>query len=320
MTSPIIVTSKTNHLVREEITNSGWKVLESGGSALDAAIEATNVSELSPLDTTVGYGGLPNEEGFLQLDASVMSGLHNNDAGAVGALQYVKTPSSVARLVMEKTDHLLLVGEGALKFAEANGFKREELLTDSARNDWEEWKRNPQRPGYIKQADKPEGGGTINVLAMDSNGDIAGVNSTVGHRYKLLSRVGDSAVIGAGLYVDNDVGAAAATGHGEAAIRMCASFLLVEKMREGLSCQAACVYVCSRIVTAFMNNPLFNLKMVALSKNGEFGSCSVRGQMIDGQLTGLGFCVHDEYGHRLVDGTAILPPLPDEEIVDLPLR
>ncbi len=320
MNSPVIVTSKTNPLISREVTGKAWEVLQMGGSALDAAVSGTNVSELSPLDKTVGYGGLPNEEGFLQLDASVMSGKDNNACGAVGALEYIKTPSNIARLVMEKTDHSFLVGKGALKFAEANGYERDNLLTDEARQEWEEWKRNPNHPGYWKAGEKPIGGSTINVLVMDKWGDIAGANSTVGHRYKLVGRVGDSPIIGAGLYLHNDIGAAAATGHGEIAIRVCASFLAVEKMRDGRTPQQACELVCQRIVEMFHGNPLFNLKMIALSKDGTTGCCSVRGKEVNGTITGLGYCIHDSNGHHWLDGSALLGPMSDEEIMNLPLR
>jgi N4-(beta-N-acetylglucosaminyl)-L-asparaginase len=320
---PLIVTSKTNPHVAEEITTTAWEILQRGGSPLDAAEKGTNVSELDPRDPTVGYGGDPNEEGFHQLDACVMSG-PDNDAGAVAALENIKTPCSVARLVMERTDHWMLVGKGALKFAKMHGFKEENLLTEEARKHWVDWRENlsPRdyyHPPHMKY--KPEGGGTITVLVLDGSGDIAGVTSTVGHHFKIVGRVGDSPIIGAGLYVDNDVGAAGATGHGEESVKVCASFLAVEKMREGMSPQEACRYVCQRVVDRHRGRPFLNLKLVALNKNGDYGCCAVRGrQDPEGLVQGLGFCVHDSKGHREEPGEALLPPMTEEERQAMPWR
>ena len=321
---PLVVTSKTNPHVSEAITTAAWNELMLHKSPLDAAEKATNVSESDPRDTTVGYGGDPNEEGYLQLDACVMSGPDNNNAGAVAALENVKIPCSVARLVMERTDHLLLVGKGALKFARMHGFQEENLLTDEAREHWVDWRENLSRRDYYhppRQLYKPEGGGTINVLVLDANGDIAGVTSTVGHHFKIVGRVGDSAAIGAGLYVDNEVGAAGATGHGEESIKVCASFLAVEKMREGMSPQQACRTVCQRISERHNGRPLLNVKIIALNKNGEYGCCAVRGKSDpDGRVQGLGFCVHDSRGHRMEPGDALLPPMTQEERDAMPWR
>lgn len=322
---PLIVTSKTNPYVKEKITKTAWEVLQKGGGPLDAAEKATNVSELDPRDPTVGYGGDPNEEGFLQLDASVMSGPDDNNAGAVAALENIKTPCSVARLVMERTDHLFLVGKGALKFAKMHGFKEEDLLTEEARKHWVAWKETLSERDYYhpsKTKYKPEGGGTINVLVLDANGGIAGVTSTVGHHFKIVGRVGDSPIIGAGLYVDNDVGAAGATGHGAEAIKTCASFLAVEKMREGMSPQEACRFVCQRVIDRHGGKPMFGLKMVALNKVGDYGCCAIRGRMDKktGGTVGLGFSVHDSKGHRTEPGDAILPPMTEEELNSIPWR
>jgi N4-(beta-N-acetylglucosaminyl)-L-asparaginase len=322
---PLVVTSKTNPFVREEVTSTAWRILVEGGSAMDAAEKATNVSELDPRDPTVGYGGDPNEDGFLQLDASVMNGADDNNIGAVAAIESIKTPCSVARLVMERTDHWLLVGKGALRFAKMHGFKEEDLLTEEARQHWVEWKETLSNRDYYfppKSHFKPEGGGTINVLTLDARGDIAGVTSTVGHHFKIVGRVGDSPVIGAGLYVDNEVGAAGATGHGEEAVKSCVSFQVVEKMRTGLSPVDACRAVCQRVVDRHHGRPLFGLKLVALNKGGEYGCCSIRGVQEPGatSFTGLGFAVHDERGHRLEPGDALLPPMSQEEIDAIPWR
>lgn len=321
---PLIVTSKTNPFVREALTTAAWEELRRGGSALDAAIKGTNVSELDPRDATVGYGGDPNEEGFLQLDAAVMNG-PDAAAGAVAALENIKTPSVVARLVMERTDHLMLVGKGALKFAKMHGLKEEDLLTDEARAHWRDWKETLSRRDYYRppgEIYKPEGGGTINVLVLDARGDIAGVTSTVGHHFKIVGRVGDSPIIGAGLYVDNGVGAAGATGHGEESIKTCASFLVVEKMREGMSPRDACRYVCRRVIDRHDGKPMFNLKLVAINKSGDYGCCSVRGKndQTASRVKGLGFCVHDSRGHRLEDGDGLLPPMTEDELKAIPWR
>lgn len=323
---PLVVTSKTNPLVREEITTIAWDIMRQGGSAMDAAEKATNLSERDPRDATVGYGGDPNEDGFLQLDASVMDGADDNNIGAVAALENIKTPCSVARLVMERTDHWLLVGKGALRFAKMHGFKEENLLTDEARQHWLEWKETLSNRDYYfppRDPHKPEGGGTINVLTMDARGNIAGVTSTVGHHFKIVGRVGDSPIIGAGLYLDNDVGAAGATGHGEEAVKSAVSFLTVEKMREGLSPEEACRFVCDRVASRHGGKPLFGLKMVALNKAGEHGACALRGQLESdgsGGFTGLGYCIHDQTGHRMEPGDALLPPLTDEESGSIPWR
>ena len=321
---PLVVTSKTNAAVREDITTTAWEVLQAGGSAMDAAENATNVSELDPRDRSVGYGGDPNEDGFLQLDASVMNGADDNNIGAVAALENIKTPSSVARLVMDRTDHWLLVGTGALRFAKMHGFKEENLLTDEARLHWLHWKETLSDRDYYfppKDPDKPEGGGTINVLTLDANGDIAGVTSTVGHHFKIVGRVGDSPIIGAGLYVDNDIGGAGATGHGEECVKASASRIVVEKMREGLSPTAACRSVCQRVASRFDGRPMFGLKLVALNKNGEYGCCALRGRLDDeGAVIGLGFCVHDASGHRLERGEALLPPMTQAELDAIPWR
>ena len=321
---PLVVTSKTNAAVREEITATAWTILAAGGSAMDAAEKATNVSELDPRDRTVGYGGDPNEDGFHQLDASVMNGADNNNIGAVAALENIKTPCSVARLVMDRTDHWMLVGRGALEFAKMHGFKEEDLLTEEARKNWLHWKETLSDRDYYfppKDPDKPEGGGTINVLTLDSNGDIAGVTSTIGHHFKIVGRVGDSPIIGAGLYVDNDIGAAGATGHGEECVKVSASRMVVEKMREGLHPEAACRALLEVMASRHGGRPMFGMKLVALNKDGEYGCCALRGRLDDeGSVTGLGFCVQDASGYRLEPGDALLPPMTQEELDSIPWR
>lgn len=327
---PLVVTSKTNRFVREEITTTAFDLMRGGGSAMDAAERGTNISERDPRDATVGYGGDPNEDGFHQLDASVMNGADNNNIGAVAAIESIKTPSSVARLVMDRTDHWLLVGRGALRFAKMHGFKEEDLLTDEARQHWVDWKETLSNRDYYfppRDPDEPPGG-TINVLTLDANGDIAGVTSTIGHHFKIVGRVGDSPIIGAGLYVDNAIGAAGATGHGEECVKNCGSFLVVERMREGMSPLEACRAVCQRVMDRHSGRPMFNLKFVALDKQGRYGCCSLRGRAVrdadanqgTGSSAGLGFAVHDAEGHRVEPGDALLPALTQAELDALPWR
>mgnify|MGYP001295582860 FL=1 len=268
----------------EKVLKPGWDILRKKGSILDAIEKSANVTELDPKDTSVGYGGLPNEDGVVQLDASIMYGPTHN-CGSVAALEGIKTPSSIARLVMERTDHIHLVAKGAQDFALMHGYKIENLLTESTRKIWVRWKENlsdkddyfPPKDGNY---DSKRTTGTINVLAVDNSGDVAGITTTSGLAWKIPGRVGDSPIIGAGLYVDNEVGAVGATGRGEEMIRSCGSFLGVEMMRNGRSPQEACEDVCKRIIdiNGGPSKVDFNDKIVALSKSGEVGCASIQGQ------------------------------------------
>ncbi len=284
---PMVLCSRGEKWGRE-VTNAGWEALSRGGSVLDAVEQGATVVELDPEDMTVGYGGLPNEEGIVELDASIMYG-PTHDCGAVAALRNIRTPTSVARRVMERSDHMMLVGKGALRFALAHGFKEEELLTESARLKWLEWKENlndeddwfpPQDGKYEEKGGRSHG--TINVLAIDGNGDIAGVTSTSGLSFKIPGRVGDSAIIGAGLYVDNEVGAAGATGRGEEVIRTCSTFSIVEMMRRGMTPQEACEAACRRIIDinggeGAIWKSRINDKFIAINKKGEVGCAMIFG-------------------------------------------
>ena len=316
-TTPIIITSHRNETGREGL-RAAWEILSSGGSAVDAVEKATNVIEVDPEDTSVGYGGLPNEDGVIQLDASIMDGRTYN-AGAVGALERIKTPSSVARLVMERTDHVFLVGAGALSFARKWGFQEESLMTDKARARHLRWREELSEhddwgpPDHLKGDSAVETGyapageedfhyGTVNVLAVDTRGDVAGITSTSGLSWKLTGRVGDSPIIGAGLYVDNDVGAAGATGRGEDVIKSCASYYIVGRMRDGRSPQQACEDGLRMILSRYRRvNPDFipAEKFVAVSREGEIG-CAWMG--IDGRPE---MSVHDEAGLRPFEGSAL---------------
>ncbi len=292
-------------------TDKAMQILMTGGDPLDAVIAGVNIVEDDPNDMSVGYGGLPNAEGVVELDASVMDG-PTHSAGAVGALQKIKNPSKVARLVMQKTPHVLLVGEGALKFALANGFKEENLLTEKAREEWLKWKKaqagkkdGPQAGGGSSGDPEPYmmTYGTINCIALDGRGRMAGVTTTSGLSYKLPGRVGDSPIIGAGLYVDNEIGAAGSTGLGEANLQTCASFRIVDLMGRGLSPGQACLKVCEQVYekaklwTRFHDAsgmPNVGLSFYALSKNGEYGSASI--------FDGAKYAVHDGRENKLRDG------------------
>ena len=281
--NPIILCSRGEQWGRK-VLKPGWDILRKNGELLDAIEKSANVTELDPNDTSVGYGGLPNEDGVVQLDAQIMNGPDHN-CGSVACLEGIKTPCSVARLVMERTDHIHLVGKGAQDFARMHGFKVENLLTESTRKIWVKWKENlSDTDDYFPPADgnydSDRSTGTMNVLGVNNNGDVAGITTTSGLAWKIPGRVGDSPIIGAGLYVDNEVGAVGATGRGEEMIRSCGSFLGVEYMRNGMSPQEACEAVCKRIIdiNGGPSKVDFNDKIVALSKDGDVGCASIQGR------------------------------------------
>ena len=281
--NPIILCSRGEQWGRK-VLKPGWDILRKNGELLDAIEKSANVTELDPNDTSVGYGGLPNEDGVVQLDAQIMNGPDHN-CGSVACLEGIKTPCSVARLVMERTDHIHLVGKGAQDFARMHGFKVENLLTESTRKIWVKWKENlSDKDDYFPPADgnydSDRSTGTINVLGVNNNGDVAGITTTSGLAWKIPGRIGDSPIIGAGLYVDNEVGAVGATGRGEEMIRSCGSFLGVEYMRNGMSPQEACEPVCKRIIdiNGGPSKVDFNDKIVALSKDGDVGCASIQGK------------------------------------------
>ncbi len=280
---PIILCSRGEYW-GEKVLTPAWEKFEENKKLLDAIEIGANVVELDPEDTSVGYGGLPNEEGVVSLDASIMYGPTYN-CGSVSGLESIKKACSVARLVMERTDHMMLVGEGALRFARAHGFPEENLLTDRSRRIWLRWKENlsdkddwlPPEDGDYGLEKRP--GGTINVLGIDGDGNVAGITTTSGLFGKIPGRIGDSPIIGAGLYLDNEVGAAGATGRGEEVIRTCGSFFVVEKMRQGMSPQEACEAICQRIIdiNGGKSKVDFNDKFVAVNKEGEVGCASIMG-------------------------------------------
>lgn len=282
---PMIVCSRGERW-GPKVTKPGYDLLTGEGALMDAVEKSANVTELDPEDSSVGYGGIPNEECVVQLDSCVMYGPTHN-CGSVASIEGVKTPCSVARLVMERTDHIMLVGPGAQKFAVRHGFKVENLLTDRARKIWLRWRENlsekddwfPPQEGVETNGKRTTG--TINVFGKDEKGDLAGITTTSGLGFKIDGRIGDSPIIGAGLYVDNEVGAAGATGRGEEVIRTCGSFLVVEEMRRGKSPNDACKAACERIVEINKRNgaPInFSDKFVAMNKDGEIGCYSILGR------------------------------------------
>lgn len=250
-----------------------WKILSGGGRALDAVEAGARFTEADPAVQTVGYGGFPDRDGHVTLDSCIMD--EHGNCGSVAFLEHIKHPVSVARMVMEKTPHVMLVGEGALQFALANGFKKENLLTEPSEKAWKEWLKTAQYKPVINV----ENHDTIGIIALDGNGNLSGACTTSGLAFKMRGRVGDSPIIGAGLYVDNDVGAATATGVGEEVIRIVGCHLVVELMRQGHSPEEACRLAVRRIVD---KNPekakQVQVGFLALNKQGAYGAyCLQRG-------------------------------------------
>ena len=316
---PVII-SATNGLTPDASGKKGIQVaydeLMKGADPLDAVVAGVQIVELNPEDQSVGLGGLPNEEGVVQLDASCMHG-PTKRAGAVGSLEEIATPAAVAKAVMDHTDHIFLVGAGAKKFALEMGFKEQNLLTDASREMWLRWKsklnpndawldptdsttRRPIKPApRARPTDDDESNlhvyydsrgvaytyGTINMNAVTASGDIASVTTTSGLSWKIPGRVGDSPIIGAGQYCDNEVGAAGSTGRGEANIKVCGAFLAVEFMRQGMSPEQSLMKVMERVIAMtekrLLNDkgrPYFDLNYYAVNKKGEYaGACAYEG-------------------------------------------
>jgi len=275
--------------------------IQRGADTLDAIIAGVNITELDASDQSVGVGGLPNADGVVQLDASCMHG-PTKRAGSVGALEGIATPSLVAKAVMDYTDHIMLVGEGAKRFALAMGFKEQDLLTEQTRQDWLRWKARLNKDDAWLDHDDDVAikftTGTINMNAVNAGGDISSVTTTSGMAWKIPGRIGDSPVIGAGQYCDNGVGAAGSTGRGEANIKVCGAFLTVEFMRQGLAPEVAVLKTLERLVAMTESRllrpdgrPNFDIQFYAVAKDGRYAAGTL--------YEGADFAVCDEKGARI---------------------
>lgn len=261
---------------------AAWEILSTGGYALDAVEKGVWVPEADPNDTSVGYGGFPDRDGHVTLDACIMD--DKGQCGSVSFLQHIMHPISLARLVMETTPHVMLVGDGALKFALEKGFKKENLLTDVAKKAWEDWKKESKYKPVINV----ERHDTIGMLAIDRQNRLAGACSTSGAAFKMHGRVGDSPIIGAGMFVDNEVGGAASTGLGEMVLRTLGSFLVVEEMRRGAHPQKATETAVKRIVRKYpQQSEEAQVGFIAVDKRGRHG----------------GFAIHPGFNFALYQGT-----------------
>ncbi|MCC6837976.1 MAG: N(4)-(beta-N-acetylglucosaminyl)-L-asparaginase [Bacteroidia bacterium] len=298
LTSPQVVTIQSNKPIVLSTWNFGlkaneaaWKVLSKNGRALDAVEAGVKIPEGDPTERSVGYGGRPDRDGRVTLDACIMDEQAN--IGSVACLEHIKHPISVARAVMEKTPHVMLVGDGALQFALSQGFRKENLLVEESEKEWKEWLKNSNYKPIVNI----ENHDTIGMIALDANGNLSGACTTSGMAYKMHGRLGDSPIIGAGLYVDNEIGAATATGHGEEVIRIAGCHLVVELMRQGKTPEQACKEAVSRVVKLTANRKK-NLKdiqvgFIALNKQGEYGAYCVQG--------GFNYAVHDSTGNKLIN-------------------
>jgi N4-(beta-N-acetylglucosaminyl)-L-asparaginase len=273
---------------------AAWPILSGGGRALDAVEAGVRVPEADPEVTSVGYGGWPDRYGHVTLDACIMD--EAGRCGSVAFLREILHPISVARQVMEKTPHVMLVGDGALDFAVKNGFERQNLLTDNARRGWEQWKAENGEETPAISIDNHD---TIGMLALDQAGNLSGACTTSGAAYKYHGRVGDSPIIGAGLYVDNEIGGATSTGWGEAVIRAVGCFLVVELMRQGHGPQAACELAVERVIAKNPDWRDIQVGFLALSKSGEVGSFCI--------APGFDYAVYTpNEGNRLIDSASRL--------------
>ena len=274
-----------------------WKVLGAKGTALDAVHQGVQVPEADPTDQSVGYGGLPDRDGKVTVDACIMD--HLGNIGAVFALEHILHPISVAIMVMEKTPHVQLAGEGALQFALEMGFEKTNLLTPEAEKAWREWlqtsKYNPMTTFENLLETIKNQHDTIGMVALGDDGNLAGACTTSGMAFKMRGRVGDSPIIGSGLYIDNEVGAASATGVGEEIVRICGSHTVVELMRQGYSPEEACKLAVERLVKLRGVEKAKNLQigLIALDKAGNYGCYGLNKD--------FSMAIHDENGPKVVE-------------------
>ncbi|MDW7695128.1 N(4)-(beta-N-acetylglucosaminyl)-L-asparaginase [Flammeovirgaceae bacterium SG7u.111] len=285
VTKPIVI-STWNH--GQPANVAAWALLKEGKSALDAVEAGVRIPESDPEVRTVGLGGYPDRDGRVTLDACIMD--HHSNCGSVAFLQDIVNPISVARKVMEDTPHVMLVGEGALQFAVEKGFERTNLLTEASKKDWENWLKESKYAPVINV----ENHDTISMLALDEEGNISGACTTSGASYKMHGRVGDSPIIGAGLFLDNEVGGACATGLGEAVIRVSGSAMVVEMMRQGASPQEACKAIVERIYEKLKDVENLQVGFLALDKKGSYGGYAIH--------KGFNYAVYsDESNNTLID-------------------
>jgi N4-(beta-N-acetylglucosaminyl)-L-asparaginase len=318
-----VVISSANGLKTVE---KAMELIKTGVDPMDAAIAGVAIVEADPKDRTVGYGGIPNEDGVVELDAAVMHG-PTHSGGAVASLRNIMHPAAVARLVMKRTDHCLLVGEGALRFAKAHGFPEVDLLTDESRKIWLYWKETSNRdddrfppppdeldpvvrdffgPKYVREH------GTIHCSALDTHGDLGCVTTTSGLYYKIPGRVGDSPILGAGLFLDNAAGSAGSTGRGEANLLNLSSAMMVEDLRRGRAPKDAVIEACKRVVATnrlprlkdAKGRPNFDVKFYCLGKDGRFAGAAL--------WAGAKMAVHDGDSARHVDCESLF----DEKLVE----
>ena len=282
---PVVISTWNHGLAANK---AAWEELNNGKSALNAVEMGVRVTESDASNRSVGLGGRPDRNGKVTLDACIMN--HENECGAVAFLQDIENPISVARKVMEDTPHVMIVGEGAYDFAIEKGFKKTDLLTPETKKDWEKWKESQEQK---KPEVNSENHDTIGMLAIDKNGNISGACTTSGWAYKLHGRVGDSPIIGAGLFVDNEVGGACATGLGEAVIRIAGSHTVVELMRHGKSPNEACKLAVERIIKKHKNIKGVQVGFIAINTKGEVGGYSV--------YKGFNYAYKDNNSEKMID-------------------
>lgn len=282
---PLIISTWNHGIPANE---KAWEVIQNGGSALDAAEQGVMVVEADPEGRSVGIGGKPDAEGHVTLDACLMD--HYGNCGSVCFLEDILHPVSVARLVMEKTPHVMLAGKGAKEFALLNGFEKVNLLTDESLKEWKEWKK---KNGKFKPKANIENHDTIGLLVLDNNGMLAGACTTSGMAYKLRGRVGDSPIIGAGLYVDGNVGGAVATGHGEYVMKTLSTFFVVELMRQGMRPEDACKEAVLRISEKAKGHDEVQIGLLAVTNDGAYGAYSLK--------KGFNYALHTDNENALID-------------------